>query len=229
MADMKIKIQLCVVLIAMLVTGCNLVSPETSDADADLTQTQEYAERETALMEEAKQELRDEQTATAAVEKAVEEALTTAVGAAVAETLTAIAPEPSITAIPVMDLPTATPTDSPMLIPTETPTAFPTETFILQPTATGSMACYQVLDPWCITHQGCATIDVRNQTGMNSSWRIWSDSEPVDSVFNIPAGHCTLVARPGKYNFQITYCGSEVNDFSWVLNDNWWYKLSTCD
>lgn len=184
----------------------------------------------TTAMEEAKSELMEGKTVIAVVEKAVEEALSTVVSGAVAETLTAIVPLPSITPSIVPETPTFTPTDTPENTPSpsDTPTQQPTET--LPPPTQGSQVCYQVIDNWCSSHQGCSTVDVRNQTGMNSRWHIWSDKEAIDATFTIPAGPCTIVTRPGKYNFYITYCNADdVADFSWVLNDNWWYKLSPCD
>jgi serine/threonine protein kinase len=135
-------------------------------------------------------------------------------------------------------VPSETPTPEP---PTETPTQEqpPTETLTLTPTdtltpmATNTSApapSYFVIDNWCTTHQGCATVDVRNQTGLNSSWHIWNTEFNVDTTFTIYPGISTIETRPGKYNFYITYCGgAEVADFAWQLNNNWYYKLSPCD
>jgi hypothetical protein len=225
---MKITSILKLFFIIFLFAGCKSNPPDTIEIDAvtNVNQTQVAADIATAAMEEAKRELMAGQTVTAFVEKVVEEALSTAVAGAVAETLTAIVPPPSITPSQIADTPTGIPTLTPD--PSDTPTTQPTETF--PPPTQGSLVCRQVIDNWCNTHQGCSTVDVRNQTGMNSSWHIWSDKEAIDATFTIPAGPCTIVTRPGRYNFYITYCGEdEVADFSWVLNDNWWYKLSPCD
>lgn len=225
---MKTTTTLTFLFIVLLLTGCKSLSPDSNevDKDANAVQTQVAADAATAAMEEAKRELMAGQTVTAFVEKVVEDALSTAVAGAVAETLTAIVPLPSITPSQVADTPTGMPTFTPD--PSDTPTLQPTKTF--PPPTQGSLACRQVIDSWCNSHQGCSTVDVRNQTGMNSSWHIWSDKESIDATFTIPAGPCTIVTRPGRYNFYITYCsGDEVADFSWVLNDNWWYKLSPCD
>jgi hypothetical protein len=225
---MKINSALILLFKALLFIGCKVASPDTTgvDTDPNAVQTKNAADAATATMEEAKRELMEGQTVTAAVEKAVEDALSTAVDGAVAETFTAGAPLPSATSSQADDAPTETPSTT--LAPSDNPTLQPTVTS--PPPTQGSQVCYQVIDNWCNSHQGCSTVDVRNQTGMNASWHIWSDKEAIDATFTIPAGPCTIVTRPGKYNFYITYCGEDdVADFSWVLNDNWWYKLSPCD
>jgi len=127
---------------------------------------------------------------------------------------------------------TKRPTLPPTKVPTDTkvPTERPTRT--LQPSVTNTSApppSYFVIDSWCNSHEGCATVDVRNQSGMNSSWHISNKDFGVDSSFTLYPGPATIVTRPGKYQFYITYCGGEVADFSWQLNNKWWYKLPKCD
>lgn len=225
---MRLKPLLLLLMMVVLICGCDQ-RPSAPTAAADTAaQTQAAAGTATAMMEAVRDEFAVGQTATAAVEKAVEEALTTAVAAAVAQTLTAVLP-PASTTPPPPPAPTNTPLSTAAPLPSETPTTPPTLAQPLLPSATAAQVCYQVLDPWCNTHQGCSTVDVRNQSGMNSSWHVWSDKEGVDDSFTVPPGTCTLVTRPGRYSFYITYCGGEVADFSWQLNDNWWYKISPCD
>jgi hypothetical protein len=153
--------------------------------------------------------------------------MATSISEAVAETLTVMAEVP-------VDSPTPqdTQTEVPASLepPTDTPTLVPTNTLAPPPAATTTpQSCYVVLDNWCNTHKGCSTVDVRNQSGQPSYWHIWSDKAGVDATFTVPAGFCTLETRPGKYNFYVTYCGDEVADFAWQLNDNWWYKISPCE
>lgn len=212
----------------MLIAGCSRQSTSLTEAADSAASTQTAAGTATAMMAEVRHDFETGQTATAAVKNAVEEALTTAVAAAVAETLTAVLPAPSDTPPPT-DSPTETPVNSPTYLPSETPTTPPTLTQVPLFTPTVWPACYQVMDNWCSTHQGCATVDVRNQSGLDSNWHIWSGAYALDVTFTIPPGPCTLVTRPGKYNFYITYCDGEVADFSWQLNDNWWYKISPCE
>ena len=64
---------------------------------------------------------------------------------------------------------------------------------------------------------------------MNSNWHVWSTEFGVDLTFTVYPGPSTMVTRPGKYNLYITYCGSEVYDFAWQINNNWYYKLPPCE
>jgi hypothetical protein len=213
-------------LCTLVYSGCNFQTSEDTSVDTMGTQTAAADDMATAAMEEAMDKLAEGQTATAGMEKDKADALATSISGAVAETLTAIALTPMDSPTPV-DTQMETPTISPE--PTETPTFIPTDTLAPPPSTAAPQFCYFVLDVWCNTHKGCSTVDVRNQTGMNSTWHIWSDNTSIDMTIMIPAGPCTIETRPGKYNFYITYCGDEVFDFSWQLNDNWWYKLSPCD
>ena len=223
---MTIKSATLLIFFAFVFSSCNMLVSEDANFNSQATQTKASADMATSMMEEARRELMEDQTVTAAVEIAVERALATSVSEAVAETLTALAPTPVNTPTQ-LEILTDTPTVPAM--PSETLTTDPTATYQPLPTTAAPQFCYHIIDDWCNTHKGCSTVDVRNQSGLNSSWHIWSDKEAIDLTFIIPAGPCTIEARPGKYNFYVTYCGDEVADFSWQLNDNWWYKISPCD
>ena len=225
---MRIDIKPMLFIIVVGIAGCSQPKPELATDQDGVSLTQAAGGTATAMMEDVRKEFMSGLTKTAGAEKAVEEALTTAVAAAVEQTLTAVLPAPTDTLQP-MDSPTATPMGTPTLIPSLTSTIQSTSTQLPYPTATRSQACYIVIDTWCASHKGCSTVGVRNNSGLSSSWHIWSDKVSVDTTFTIPPGHCTLVTRPGKYNFHITYCDGEVADFSWQLNDKWYYKLSPCD
>jgi hypothetical protein len=227
---MWLKTALILFIPGLVISSCSVKTPSPTETVVDSALTQSAGQTTTAMMAEVQREFAAGQTATAAVEEAVEEALTTAVAVAVAQTLTAAILEPSDTPLLTETrLPPNTPTNTATPLPTATLTSKPALTQPPLPTVTELQACYQVIDPWCTTHQGCSTVDVRNQSGLNSSWHIWSDKIAVNTTFTIPAGPCILVTRPGRYNFHITYCDGEVADFSWQLNDNWWYKIPPCD
>ena len=134
---------------------------------------------------------------------------------------------PSDTPLPLP--PTDTLLPSPTLTPFDTLTPLPTDTPLLPTNTLAPPPSYFVIDNWCLTHEGCATIDVRNNSGMVSTWHVWSTQFGVDSTFYVHPGINTIETRPGKYNFYITYCGGEVADFAWQLNNKWYYKLSPCD
>jgi serine/threonine protein kinase len=125
--------------------------------------------------------------------------------------------------------PSNTPLPSPTLTPFDTFTPVPTDTPPLPTNTKAPPSSYFVIDNWCLSHEGCATIDVRNQSDVVSSWHIWNTEFGVDTTFQVYPGISTIKTRPGKYNFHITYCGGEVADFAWQLNSNWYYKISPCD
>lgn len=150
-----------------------------------------------------------------------------------AAALTESASKPSDTPWPTdtaTDVPTFTlvPSNTPTLDHTDTPV--PTDTPL--PSATNTSAppsTYFMIDNWCLTHQGCATIDVRNNSGMVSNWHLTNSDFGVDASFTVYPGPAVIETRPGKYQFYVTYCGGEVADFAWQLNNNWYYKISPCD
>lgn len=214
------------VLVSFILSACNFLTSEGTSPDTQASQTAEAEEMATAAMEQARRELVEGQTATAGVEQAAADALATSISEAVAETLTAMADIPVDSPTPAD---TQTEVPPPLELPTDTPTLVPSDTLTPLPPTAAPQSCYVVLDNWCTTHQGCSTVDVRNQSGMSSYWHIWSDKTGIDASFTVPAGPCTIETRPGKYNFYVTYCGDEVADFAWQLNDNWWYKISPCE
>ena len=130
---------------------------------------------------------------------------------------------------PSPESPTDTPMPSPTLTPFDTLTSTSTETPLIPTNTLAPPTSYFVIDNWCLSHEGCATIDVRNNSDTVSSWHIWNTEFGVDSTFQVYPGPNTIETRPGKYNFYITYCGGEVAEFSWQLNNNWYYKISPCD
>jgi serine/threonine-protein kinase len=142
-----------------------------------------------------------------------------------AEALTAAVPSTTHSPMP----PTDTPLPSPTLTPFDTPTPIPTDTSPPPTFTKAPPTSFFVIDNWCLTHEGCATVDVRNQSDMVSNWHVWNTEFGVDSTFNVYPGINTIKTRPGKYNFYITYCGGEVADFAWQLNNNWYYKIPPCD
>lgn len=225
---MQFKTAFFLIIGLIAVTSCSQRSTDSAISVSTSVLTQDVAETTTAMMAEVINEFMDGLTATANLEKAVEEALTTAVAAAIAETLTAVPPTPFNSPQPTV-LVTSTPLKSPLPLLSETPTSLPTLTLPPLLTATKPQICYHVIDSWCNSHQGCSTVDVRNQSGLDSTWHIWTQDNSIDVTFTIPPGFCTLVTRPGKYNFNITYCAGEVANFAWQLNDNWWYKISPCN
>jgi hypothetical protein len=119
-------------------------------------------------------------------------------------------------------LPTDTPTDT--LTPSITPTETPTHTFTPIPTNTikpSVTSCFVVITDWCLSHEGCATMEIRNKTGMNATVRFWKDDGSVDRTFISPPGRCTFQIRPGRYNYSFDYCG-EHSQGAHALNDKWY-------
>ncbi len=202
----------------LVLNACSLISPAPSTINIEEQVAQTIAagdaaivaagDAATAVMEQAKKEISDEQTVTAAVEKAVSEALTAA------------APPPSDTPVPPTETPDVTAT------PSETPTETPTETLTPSPTIKASPTqCFVVMDSWCLAHQGCATMQVKNKTGSNATVRIWLNDGSVDStLYSSPGVLCTLMLRPAKYNYTFNYCGEQTTG-SHALNDKWYIEL----
>jgi len=121
--------------------------------------------------------------------------------------------------------PTDTQTEAPTLtlIPSDTPTLVPTRTPV--PSLTNTKAppqTYFVIDNWCLTHEGCATLDVKNQSDMISNWHISNSDLGIDASFIIYPGFATVVTRPGNYTWHVSSCGgSVVYDFTHALNNKW--------
>lgn len=130
---------------------------------------------------------------------------------------------------PAPEAATDTPLPSPTLTPFDTLTSTATKTPLIPTNTLAPPTSYFLIDNWCLSHEGCATIDVRNNSGMVSTWHVWNTELGVDSTFYVHPGPNTIETRPGKYNFYITYCNGEVAEFAWQLNNNWYYKLSPCD
>ena len=147
----------------------------------------------------------DAQVATAVFETAVSDALTAAI------------PSPSDTPIPLSDTPRATATNSATPTATSTKTLTPSPTIKVSPTA-----CYVVLDNWCLSHKGCSTMEIYNKTGETATVRIWLNDGSVDgTIYSPPGVRCTMMLRPGKYNYAFDYCGDHYTG-SHPLNDNWY-------
>lgn len=207
--------------LAFALSGCSLFTSQTTNLETQVAATIAAGETATVMMEQAFREISQGQTATAAINQAVSDALTAAAPVPT-DTL-----QPSDTPIPTD---TSTPTLEFTLTPSDTPTETPTLTFTPSQTPVVTpKPCFKIIDNWCNSHSGCATVDVRNNSGMSSTWHVWSDKLGVDSTFTIPPGVCILMTESGRYDFYITYCGSEVAEFSWQLNDFWLYKISPCD
>ena len=225
---MQCKLTILLFIIGLIFSGCNQLSPIGTEGDKDSEMAEAAAATSTSMMADVLREFTNGQTATAALEMTNENVLGTTVAKAVADTLTSI-PSGVTSTTEATILEPGIPSMTTTLVPPETSTNTPTLTQRVLPTSSQPQICFQVIDPWCNNHQGCSTVDVRNQSGMNSAWHIWSDRTNVDVNINIPAGPCTIVTRPGKYNFYIRYCDGEMADFSWQLNDNWWYKIPPCE
>lgn len=161
---------------------------------------------------------------------------TAAVETGIANTLTETAPPP--TEIPT-DTPVPTPTDIPTetSVPTETLTETPTEipasptsaaTTTPKPTAA---ACYKVLDDWCLSHVGCATMSVINKSDQPVKLYFkkgdWSASFTIAAGVPPPAARCTMVLRPDRYYYKFEYCGKTADGYH-ALNDNWYIQFK-CD
>lgn len=156
-------------------------------------------------------------TATAAIETGIANALTEA-------------------APPATEVPTDTPIPPPTDIPTETsvPTETPTE---IPPSLTATMtattkptpaACYKVLDDWCLSHVGCATMTVINKSDQPAKLYFrkgdWSYSFTITKGDPPPAARCTMELRPDRYYYKFEYCGKTVDGYH-ALNDNWYIQF----
>ena len=205
-----------IITLALSLTSCDIMnelmgstteSSTTTNIETQVAQTIAAQETATAMFLAAMNDLYRDQTATAAIEKAVSDALTAA------------APPPSDTPTP-----SETPTDTPAVTdtPTETPSETPTETYTPSPTTQASAtACFVVINDWCLTHEGCATMDIRNNTGAAATIRFWDPKTGLDKTFYPPPGQCSFMIKPGKYNYSFDYCGVH-NEGSHALNDRWY-------
>jgi hypothetical protein len=210
---------LLVIVLSLSACELPLAQADTTNIETQVAQTVAAGETATAMVIQVAKEIYDGQTATAAVEKAVSDALTAA------------APPPSDTYTPtdeVTDTPEATdtplePSETPTITdtPTETPTDTPEPSPTIKPSAT---QCFVVINDWCLTHEGCATMTIINKTDSNATVRFWLPKGDTDVTFYPPPGRCTFMIRPGKYNYTFDYCGQH-SEGSHALNDNWYINL----
>ena len=167
-------------------------------------------------IEETKESVGVIQTAIAETEAAKPTATTTLT--------TTFTPEPTMTTEPTITQ-SETPIEpsatlSPTLVPpTETPV--PTKTEKVTPAP-----CFVVVSDWCLSHEGCHLVTVRNHTDAVITMHLWTNDGSTDKTFNIPVGHCTLQLRPGLYNISENSCG-EYEEYQHTLNSKWWFK-ATC-
>ena len=130
-------------------------------------------------------------------------------------------PEPTITTEPTITQSETPIEPSATLSPTMVP---PTETPV--PTKTEKVtaaACYIVVSDWCLSHEGCHQVSVRNHTSAVITMHLWTEDGATDKTFNLPIGHCTLQLRPGLYNISENSCG-EYEEYKHTLNSKWTYK-----
>jgi hypothetical protein len=204
----------------LLLTSCDVLISDTQvGVETQVAGTLSAAMTATAGVQGALDALVEQMTSTAAIQMAVEETLTAAVPSAT-DTL-----EPTLTFTITPIPPTETPPDTPTITPTDTPVP-PTPTATIKASAT---ACFVVIDDWCLSHEGCATMDINNATGSNATLRIADKrdgSGKVNSTFTAPPGLCGFMIRPDRYWYEFNYCGEYSEGFH-ALNDNWWIKF-TC-
>ena len=130
-------------------------------------------------------------------------------------------PEPTMTTEPTITQSETPIEPSATLSPTMVP---PTETPV--PTKTEKVtaaACYIVVSDWCLSHEGCHQVSVRNHTSAVITMHLWTKDGSTDKTFNLPIGHCTLQLRPGLYNISENSCG-EYEEYKHTLNSKWTYK-----
>jgi hypothetical protein len=163
-------------------------------------------------------------TATAAIETGIANALTEV--APPATEVPTDTPIPPPTDIPTeTSIPTETPTETPTEIP---PSPSPTMTATKKPTPA---PCYKVLEDWCLSHLGCATMTVINKTDQPAKLFFkkgdWTASFTIAKGVPPPAARCTMVLRPDRYYYKFEYCGKTVDGYH-ALNDNWYIQFK-CD
>jgi hypothetical protein len=172
----------------------------------------------------------------AVVEEVVQVDTTRAVETGIAAALTASAEAAPPTEIPPptdTQTPEPPPTEVPTKTPTEPPQLTPTSRSLIWPTATKAAptptagACFVVLDSWCLSHEGCATMTVLNKTTdiaklyfSRDSWSANYTAAPGGAT----ASRCTIMLQPGRYYYKFTYCG-KTNDGYHALNDNWYIQF----
>lgn len=211
------KLKFMFVIFAVLLSSCNILKLSQSESGEDLIKTQVAGtlsayQTSTALVEAAKQEALKEVALT----------LTAAAGSEVVEMATEVpvlpteaeVPTEEFTATPIPPTETPEPTEIP---PTETPKASPTP-------------CFVVVDDWCLAHQGCATMDIKNGTDSLATVRIADKRNGTGNVNAtlkvIAGGMCSFMLRPARYWYEFNYCG-EYSEGYHALNDRWWIKF-TC-
>lgn len=172
----------------------------------------------------------------AVVEEVVQVDTTRAVETGIAAALTASAEAAPPTEIPPptdTQVPEPSPTEVPTKTPSEIPTIPPTVKAIIWPTATSAAPaptagpCFIVLDSWCLSHEGCATMTVLNKTTTSAklyfSRESWTASYTQAAAGASPS-RCTIQLQPGRYYYKFTYCG-KTNDGYHALNDNWYIEF----
>jgi len=214
----KVKyLSLLVLSLLLILTACSFLPASSANVDEQIAQTVAAQVAATAAMEQAQREIFSGQTATADAEVSMAEATAaaeTSIADAVSEALTAAAPPPTDTPIPATITPETPPT------PTATETPIFTNTPKPSPTQ-----CYHVLDLWCLSHEGCHSMTILNKTNSNATVRIWLYDGSLDYTLYSPPGiRCSMVLKPGKYNYVFDYCG-EHSEGSHALNGRWYIDL----
>lgn len=135
-----------------------------------------------------------------------------------------LVPEP-----PPTEIPANTPTKTPRLTPTDKSQPWPIHTATKVPTPTVGV-CYVVLDSWCLSHQGCATMTVINKT--TDSAKLYFSRDSWSASYTQVAGgaaasRCTIMLQPARYYYKFSYCGKTVDGYH-ALNDNWYIQFK-CD
>jgi hypothetical protein len=129
-------------------------------------------------------------------------------------------------------LPSETPTVEASETPIPTDTIETTETATPTETATATIAptegpCFKVLDSWCLTHEGCSTMDIINKTDSIAVIALHNKPKGTfDTRFTVAPGRCTMMLQPGRYHYYFEYCG-KTSDGWHALNYNWYIQF-TC-
>jgi hypothetical protein len=156
-------------------------------------------------------------------------------GVAAALTASAVAapptepPPPTDTQVPEQpptEIPASTATKTPRLTSTDKTAPWPINTATKVPTPTVG-ACFIVLDSWCLSHEGCATMTVLNKT--TESAKLYFSRDSWSSSYTQAAGgmtptRCTIMLQPGRYYYKFTYCGKTQDGYH-ALNDNWYIEF----
>ncbi len=212
------------VLILLLISGCNYPFPESNKDDSKETQsidlTQERGQTRTAQAEKTAQ-IEEAQQATSLFASAIVQAEMTITASNATATEQAIRDAAATSRVQTTDTPEA----PPKLTPTDTEASQPTTPQITYTTIPDTPQSKMIVRNPGDKSTGDHNVTVRNKTG--STVTVVMYGKTFNYTFFIPDGQQIIYLKPGYYTFNYKACGKDFKG-SRIFNSNVTWELK-CD